>query len=269
MNNKSRELDQFYTKPSVAKQCYKDLGDYINLNESFLIEPSAGSGSFSNLFHENSLSMDLDPKSENIKKCDYLSFDHSVEIKTSKKIIVLGNPPFGKNSSLAISFFNKSAKYADYIAFIVPKTFKKESVLNRLNLNYHLEYSKDIEKNGFIFNDKEYDVPCVFQIWKKQDIQRKKIISKKTTHLFDFTTKGNADIAVRRVGGLSGKVFEEFDIYKAPSHYYLKATNTTKEKLIKLLTDNYDEFQNAARNTAGNPSLSKSEMINIIEKSMS
>lgn len=211
--------------------------------------------------------MDLDPKSKNIKKCDYLKFDHSTDIKTDKKIVVLGNPPFGKNSSLAISFFNKSAEFADYIAFIVPRTFKKESVLNRLNLNYTLEYSKDIEKNGFLFDDKEYDVPCVFQIWKKQNKKREKVISKKTTKLFDFTTKEDADVAVRRVGGLSGKVLEEFDVYKASSNYYLKATSITKKALIKLLTNKYDEFQEVAKNTAGNPSLSKAELIKIIESS--
>jgi len=50
MNN----LDQFYTKPQVAKDCYKkflkvaeDLG--VDLSGYIFIEPSAGCGCFSQL----------------------------------------------------------------------------------------------------------------------------------------------------------------------------------------------------------------------------
>ena len=48
----------------------------------------------------------------------------------------LGNPPFGKNCSLAIKFFNKAAEFADLIAFIIPRTFKRISIQNKLNLNF-------------------------------------------------------------------------------------------------------------------------------------
>ena len=39
----------------------------------------------------------------------------------TKRYLVVGNPPFGKISSIAIKFFNKSAEYADCIAFIIPE----------------------------------------------------------------------------------------------------------------------------------------------------
>lgn len=267
MSSQSRKLDQFYTKPEVAKHFFKKLSSIVNIDDSFLLEPSAGTGSFSDLFHENSLALDLEPKKDYIKQKDYLEFNYKEEIETKKSIIVVGNPPFGKNSSLAISFFNKSAEFADIIAFIIPKTFHKESVTNRLDLSFHLEYSEDVNNYGFLFENKDYDVPCVFQVWKKSKTKRTKIVSKKTTELFEFTTKDKADLAIRRVGGLSGKVFVDFEGYKAPSHYYIKAKQLSKEDLIKKLKENYDEFQEAARNTAGNPSLSKSELICIMEKS--
>ena len=61
----------------------------------------------------------------------------------TKRYLVVGNPPFGKISSIAIKFFNKSAEYADCIAFIIPRTFKRVSVQNKLNLNFHLMYNED------------------------------------------------------------------------------------------------------------------------------
>lgn len=262
--SKNRQLDQFYTKRSVAIECYEELDNYVDIRNCFLVEPSAGSGSFSNLFHSNSIAMDLDPKNKNIKKCDYLEFNYEIELKEKKDIVVIGNPPFGKNSSLAVSFFNKSAEYSDVIAFIVPKTFKKESLMNRLSLDFHLKYSKDMEKDSFIFNDEKYDVPCVFQIWMKEKKQREKVKNKKTSHLFEFVTKDNADFAVRRVGGLAGKVLEDFRQYQPSSHYYIKAIKN-KNELILLLKSKYDELQIESNNTAGNPSLSKTELIKILE----
>lgn len=267
MINKSRKLDQFYTKPEVAKYFYKKLSSIVNIDDSFLLEPSAGEGSFSILFHSNSLALDLDPKRDNIKKQDFLEFNSSNQIKTDKPIVVIGNPPFGKNASLAVSFFNKSADFSNVIAFIIPKTFKKESVTNRLSLDFHLEYSEDVQKDSFTFNNEDYDVPCVFQIWIRRNTKRKKIIRKKTTNLFNFTTKSDADLAIRRVGGLAGKVFSDnFNKYEPPSHYYLKITSKPKKELVELLQSKYEKLQDAARNTAGNPSLSKSELIAIIEE---
>ena len=266
--NNARKLDQFYTNKYIAKYLYEELDSLLNLNDFFLFEPSAGAGSFSDLFHNESLSIDVSPKKDYIKKQDF--FDTSAETfknLTKKKIITIGNPPFGKNSSLAIKFLNEASVYSSYVAFILPKTFKKNSVKNKINAKLHLMHEEDLSKNSFVYEENEYDVPCVFQVWKKTNIDREKIKLKVTTNLFDFTTKNLADLAIRRVGGLSGKVFLDFDKYQPSSHYFIKLNkNVKKDEFVKLLVDNYKEFQLIAKNTAGNPSLSKGEMIEIIEK---
>ena len=81
--------------------------------------------------------------------------------------MVIGNPPFGKISSFAVRFFNKSAEYAEVIAFIVPRTFKRVSVQNRLNLNFHLIYNEDLPMKPCCFEPK-MGAKCCFQIWKKK-----------------------------------------------------------------------------------------------------
>ena len=89
--------------------------------------------------------MDIEPKFDECMLMDYMAFiPHKVE-----SIAVIGNPPFGKNSSLAVKFFNHSAQFADTIAFIVPRTFRKNSLVNRLNENFHLIYEKILPIDSF------------------------------------------------------------------------------------------------------------------------
>ena len=261
---KQKQLSQFYTKPDYAQYCYNEIEKLIDLNNYFLIEPSAGNGAFSSLFHKNSIAFDIEPKKENITKKDFFDFDFN-KIQTDLKFITIGNPPFGRNSSLALKLVNKSALYSDYVCFILPKTFKKNSVINRIDRKLHLIYHIDVPVNSFILNENECNVPCVFQIWEKREVDRELIIEKKTTEYFDFVNKEEADIAIRRVGSLAGKIFTNFNQYQESSHYFIKFKNDDKYKMIFQLKLCYGVFQREAKKTAGNPSLSKSELIREFE----
>lgn len=264
--NEAKKLDQFYTKPDIAKKYYNLLKKKYNLTNFVLLEPSAGTGSFSDNFSGDFLALDLSPKKDYIKECDFFEFNEN-DIENDKEIFTIGNPPFGRNSSLALKFINKASNFSSYIAFVLPKTFKKISMQNKIDLQLHLVFEEDLEKNSFIHEEEDYDVPCVFQIWEKRTTKREKIIEKKQTELFDFCDKKEADFAIRRVGGLSGKVIIDFEDYKEPSHYYIKS-KIEKNLLIENLKDCYEEFKELSRNTAGNPSLSKGELIRTIEKKL-
>lgn len=264
MNEK--QLDQFYTKKEISKMLMDKINKYFNLNNYFLLEPSAGKGSFSDLFHSNSQSFDIDPKNENIIKKDFLEIKIDEIENKNKQIFTIGNPPFGKNSSLALKFINKSAEFSQYIGFILPKTFKKKSFVDRINNKLHLLMEFELPEKSFIFKGNEYNVPCVFQIWEKKDIKREKSKLIRESNFFKFEKKENADFAIRRVGGLAGKVILDFESYKPTSNYYISIINKEyKEKIIKIMIQSYKDFQSVAKNTAGNPSLSKSEIISILE----
>ena len=106
-------------------------------------------------------------------------------------------------------------------------------------------------------------MPCVFQIWQKKSEIRKVVKSTIIHPDFIFTTKDNADFAIRRVGGLAGKVIEDFESYSPASHYYIKTiaqANKVKQKFKEI---NWDSVKN---NTAGNPSISKRELIKLYEE---
>ena len=260
MKTNSKILSQYYTKPEVAQYFLKKIKEILNLDNYFIVEPSAGTGSFlnNNILENEIIAFDLEPKFDNIIKMNYFDFKPD----NNKKYIVIGNPPFGKNSNLAVKFFNHS-KYADYICFILPKTFKKISVTNKLDNNFHLVYEENVKENSFIFENNEYDVPCVFQIWKKESFKRNKTKNKTKSNYITFLKYTDKyDYLIRRVGALAGKVIEnDFEKYSPNSHYYIKSSNNIKN----LIKNKYKDLNEIAQNTAGNPSLSKHELIEYLE----
>lgn len=257
--DKSRILDQFYTKNEIAALCYNVVLDFIEKNNvqfDFWLEPSAGTGSFFNLLPSNKIGLDIDPKHEKVKKMDFLNYT----FKKNHKYITIGNPPFGKNSSLAIKFFNKSSEYSEIIAFILPKTFKKNSVHAKLNSFFELVYEKDMPENSFIMNEKEKDVPCVFQIWRKSLHVRALTIPSETQDFIFTKYKDEADFAIQRVGANAGTVKFNIEELALTSHYLIKIVNEDKTKVHSIL--NSIDWNNQKYNTAGNPSIGKEELIN-------
>ena len=268
-NNQSTGLnrdisDKYYTLPHVVIDCIKLIKDYIDIQDNDLcIEPSAGNGAFiqgiKSLF-KNYMFYDLEPENNEIIKQDYLQSDYNSIIKNTNynKIHIVGNPPFGRQSSLAIKFIKKSCEYCDSISFILPKSFKKDSLKNKFPLNFHLEYEYDLPDNSFIIDNKIHNVPCVFQIWKKNKTNR--IINKKLEPFnFIFVKKtDNPDISFRRVGVNAGLIDKEIENKSIQSHYFIKFTNekSIEENINKLSLINYD-----TNNTVGPKSISKQELI--------
>ena len=189
-------LDQFYTKPNVAKECFDkfkkvatNLG--VDLSKYTFIEPSAGCGCFSQLLPKNKrILIDLEPKkikgikNEGIIKADYLKWNPS---KLSKKYIVIGNPPFGLRGKMALDFINKSYPYADMVAFILPQLFNSDGkgVAGKRVHGYKLAYSEPLPAKSFMYPDgREIAINTVFQVWTKININKIKIKPKKTCDTF-------------------------------------------------------------------------------------
>lgn len=257
-NGRKDHLDRFYTPDNIVQKCLAllDLTQF-----DCIIEPSAGTGNFSK-YLPNCLSYDISPQDDDILQADWLTLDKSQFI--GNNILVCGNPPFGEQNTLAIKFFNESAKFCHTIAFILPLSFKKDSIQNMLDLNFHLINELRLDDAEFYLKDQEWiRVPCVFQVWRRTDQLRQKIKLRTTTDLFDFTTPDKADFRIQRVGGNAGKA--SFELNRAVSSNYFihnKSTlpNSDFVNYINQLIFPTIEY------TVGPKSLSKGELIQIIEE---
>ena len=188
----SKYKDQFYTSDETVKVCYDIFEKTLNINKSeyVFIEPSAGNGSFLNILPENTISMDIEPKNDKIKKCDYLSWFPEDD---SKKYIVFGNPPFGLRGHLALKFINHSFAFADYVCFILPQLFEsdgKGSPRKRIN-GYNLIKSHKLNSNFYEPNKKKVKINTIFQIWSKNEVNTNYSIS--STNISDFKVYSLSD----------------------------------------------------------------------------
>ena len=82
--------------------------------------------------------IDIHKELDYVIQQDYLTYEPARD----NDLHVIGNPPFGRQSSLVKRFIRHSAKFANSISFILPKSFRKLSVQRTLPLDYHLIYTK-------------------------------------------------------------------------------------------------------------------------------
>lgn len=260
-------IDKFYTSKDIVNQCMNLVKDNLNIQtDDLCIEPSAGNGSFiddiKKVFNHY-IFYDLHPENKDILKKDYLKLDYNSILKKFTRIHIIGNPPFGRQSSLAIKFIKKSCEFCESISFILPKSFKKNSMKKKIPIYFHLIYEYDLPKNSFLLNNKKYDVPCIFQIWIKKDIKR--IIPKKLIpNNYKFVKKTEEhDISFRRVGINAGHIDKNTKTKSIQTHYFIKFDiNLTDLLFNKLKNINYV----CKDNTCGPKSISKEELIEEFNK---
>lgn len=256
-----RSLDKFYTKDHVAIDCIQRMLDVIQPSpEDLIIEPSAGNGSFLNHLEQLEQKIDafdLYPESDRIRQQDFYTY---VPPQTDASIHVIGNPPFGRQTSGALKFIKKAATFARSISFILPKSFKKESYQRRVPLVFHLVYEMDLPTPSFELDGKDYDVPCIFQIWRRENRFRLDFYERPRCNDFEFVNKNqNPDIALRRVGVNAGKVSTETLNKTVTTHYFLRFNDRSRlhESIQKL-----EQFTYPSKDyTVGPRSISKEEII--------
>ena len=253
-------IDKFYTNPSVVNKYIDKFKHYVE-KEDLIIEPSAGCGTWTVPLHMfNLIAFDIQPEGKGIQQMNFLDVDLYA---FQSNLHFIGNPPFGRQSSLAKKFIKHicGCDKTKTIAFILPKSFKKDSFQKVFPPNYHLEYQDDVGKDAFLANGKPYDVPCVFQIWRKKDTERV-IPEKLKPKGFTFVKKNeNPDYSLRRVGGYAGKLSKDIENKSEQSHYFIKVVKNCDLFIIK-----YQQIEWEHDNTVGPRSISKQELIKELNK---
>jgi hypothetical protein len=166
-------LDQFFTRPEVAKQCWDSLLKHMKMNganeqEYKFIEPSAGLGAFYDLLPtKRRVGIDVEKFNSKYIQTDFLSWAPS---KGKFNFACVGNPPFGYRAWLALAFMNHASKFCDYVGFIVPMSFQsrgKSNVQDRVE-GLNLIHSSPLPRDSFISSSgKSLQVNALWQIWAR------------------------------------------------------------------------------------------------------
>lgn len=289
-SSKSRANDYYFTKPNIAHQCIKELIEEIDISGFTIIEPSVGTGNFVKAIKQIELTnkiigvdiTDFGSKVDEFLHMNFLDYTPTDTDTDTDKIAVIGNPPFGKNSSTAIKFINHAAKFSKLIAFILPRTFRKVSVINRLDNKLHLIYEHILENDCFLYEGKSRKVPCVWQIWVRNDFPhnhkwkfnpnelRLKISpGPSASDLVSFGNSNDCTMMIQRVGKNAGKVFfERSEIIKkknSKNYYFVRINNDICSDLDLLKSFDMIDYPGKF-DTSGMPSITKPDVVKTIHK---
>lgn len=227
------DFDQFYTQDVVARDLIRIALQHVyttlGIRDYWYLEPAAGTGSFLHALPGPRIGVDIDPKADDIVLCDFIADSDKLQLGPRDTGIAVGNPPFGRGGNLALRFINACADVTSAVCFILPRTFKKASYINRVDRRLTLVHTEDLAENIFLLNNNEYSVPCCFQIWIDTGQQRALLERKITSEYVEYVRvpdkaviPDEVDIIVWRVGGRSGRIIDRADVRNNMAHHFFK-----------------------------------------------
>lgn len=199
------------------------------------LEPAAGTGAFVQALAEAGaariVALDIDPKAPGIERADFLTSSSDVQ-----QGICLTNPPFGRNHALSVPFFNAAARCCDVVAFIVPRSWRKWSIVNRLDKRFHKVLDVDIDLR---YVDAE-GVPLavssvlrtVFQIWERRDEERPP--PPPAPARLERTTPETANAALTVFGHGCGTLRRHFPRKANTTQLFLRASSEDLDTLAEI-----------------------------------
>lgn len=251
-------FDKFYTKKEVVAKVIS----VINFNDyDFIVEPSAGNGSFTSFIpSEKSISLDLVPESDDIIEMNW--FDYNIPEKY-KKVLVIGNPPFGNRNKLSRDFIKHALSFNNVytVAFILPNVFKKHTNQKIIPKNMVISHIIDLPKDSFLHNGLDYHVPCSFFVFTKNSnfkdlrfdvdkyMQHKDFKVVKRDECPDFYVMGAALNTVKEIK----------DVHPNNRGYYIKSNINIDELKRRFKDGNWLKYANSSVN-GGVSWFSKPEM---------
>lgn len=239
-----------FTLPDIAKKLIRTVATTVDLSRfDLIVEPSAGTGSFSHqLPQDRTVAIDIEPAGPGIEQHDFLQWSPP----PARSVLIIGNPPFGRNSNLAIAFVNRAATIGSTIAFILPRTFRKSSVQRRLDRRLHVIHDEDVEPFAFERAGKRFDVPTCFMIFEKRQDHRS--IDRDPHHHpdFEWTDRHRASFAIQRVGSDAGAVQTNI---RGPSRVATESHLYVRERFERI-------DRSHGRNSV-QPSLSRAELVRL------
>lgn len=222
--SKKKSLEQFYTKDHIAPALWAIFSCHVEPSKFYILDPCAGNAVFSRNSAHPVMALDVDPKHPAVIEANFLA----VTVQDRDPIAVIGNPPF----SLAVKFFNHAATMAEVIAMILPASFMKDAMQNRLDKSFHCVEQVRLPSRSFVHDGTSADIPAVFQVWIKRKEERVAPKPQPTTHPdFVFGAPDSADFAIRRIGARAGEIHLP-DEQRGTSYFYIAVTSPARTREV-------------------------------------
>lgn len=257
-NTRVTGREQFFTPRPIADDVVARVVDVVpDAVDRTWLEPAGGTGVFVEAARAagvlDIVSFDIEPRHKDVARGDFLQQQLSVTNAVS-----VGNPPFGRNNALSVPFFNHCASYSEYIAFIVPRSWRKWSVTNRLDARFHLRVDDDlaihyVDAEGGAVYDRTYLQTCV-QIWERRDDPRPKI-KVRDAGVVAKCAPEDADVALTIFGFGCGTVKSKFPRHKVTTEIYFK---TLHPRALEALSN--VDYRRFSKNVAYTEALSIQEI---------
>jgi len=172
--------------------------------------------------------------------------------------IIIGNPPYGVGANMAIKCLNKAAEHCDDITMVLPLSFRKDSVINKVSPELELISDETLPDDTF-----PRSIRAVVQHWKRTGKIREKIPTPTTHKDIEFIKWERRHEATLFIGGAgagpAGKVKTEKFTHYAHGHHWIICSPEVKERLVAL----GPEFRHEALQVCCLPGLAKSAIIKI------
>lgn len=224
-NTRVTGKEQFYTPLELAHSLVEEVEAVLgSLEGKIVLEPAGGTGSFVEAAIakgvQEVISFDIEPLHESVLLGSFLD-----QQLFQKNLITISNPPFGRNNALSVPFFNHAAIVSDAICFIVPRSWRKWSVTNRLDLRFELVFDKDldidyVDSTGELISDKSRLATC-FQIWRRTPASRVPV-KIKDMGVIKKVTPERADVSLTIFGYGCGNLKQEFERVPNTTQLFLK-----------------------------------------------
>lgn len=245
-NTRVTGKEQYYTPNETAQEVFKNLLEMVpDLSSRVFIEPAGGTGSFIDAALEvgikEIISYDIEPHHPKVKAGDFLLQQiHAVNA------ITVTNPPFGRNNSLSIPFFNHSAKTSEYIVFVVPRSWRKWTVQNKLDRRFELVRDDDLTINYVDVNGehgyKNNNLRTCIQYWKRSDTNLRPIYAVEDMGIISKCKFDEADVSLTIFGYGCGTVKTDFPRKPNTTQMFLKLNHP--KALEALQSVDFSKFFN-------------------------
>jgi predicted RNA methylase len=239
------DLEQYFTCRRLAAKCIAAVENHFPLASfTMVLEPSAGDGAFYSLLPQaNRVGIDLQPLADGIQKADFLRWEPPL---FQDNILTIGNPPFGQRGSLAVEFVNRACQFSRVVAFILPRTFRKDTFYNRVDPMFHLVEQFDCDDFRTPVGEK-VAVKSVFQIWERKNRIRAAITRDLSHEDFELKHAHLSRVSDEELGNLRadfdfaiaqvGANFTPKDVFEVTkgSYWYVKALKPGVREVFEKL----------------------------------